>query len=146
MINRLAPIDCFLSARSLSSLLRISEKYSQLLLCVRGQLPESLRNRCLAVTQTGDRLTLFTSSPVWATRLRFQIPQLQRRLSLAVAISCPSISVRVTPPAQPQVTRRRPVARLSPASASTIRAIAADIDDSRLREALLRLARHTAVQ
>lgn len=48
----------------------------RLLEAVRTAVPDGLKEHCVHAAVQGDALILFTTSPVWATRLRFAAPDL----------------------------------------------------------------------
>ncbi len=89
-------------------------------------------------------LTLWVNSPVWASRLRYLAPQLLRQLKqegLILDRIQPRVQVREShKPSKRQMTRK---AQLSPGSAEALRHTADSLQDRPLREALIRLSRHS---
>ena len=88
-------------------------------------------------------LTLWVNSPVWASRLRYLAPQLLRQLKQEGFILDriqPRIQVQVQKPLKRQFDRRL---QLSDESAEALRQSADSLQYRPLREALMRLSRHT---
>ena len=111
----------------------------KLLAEVRDRLPADMAPHCLFAQHRGDLLVLYVDSPAWATRLRFQAPQLLGAVGGAYQKKA-QVAVRLLV----QGTGRRPsgdVRKRSPAAASTVTEAAAGIDDRELQSALLRLGR-----
>jgi len=80
-------------------------------------------------------------STAWATRLRYQSPQLLRCLHRHPSLAqLRRIEIRVTPLAQPASSSPQP-ATLSAANAAIIDSTADSLSDPNLRTALKRLAR-----
>jgi len=80
-------------------------------------------------------------STAWATRLRYQSPQLLRCLHRHPSLAqLRRIEIRVTPLAQPVSSSPQP-ATLSAANAAIIDSTADSLSDPNLRTALKRLAR-----
>lgn len=113
----------------------------QLLALVRKSLPPGLARHCSGARLRGTVLNLFTDTPVWVSKLRFQAPALLsalRRQQPGIA----SISVRAEAPQRPITSRRKaPPARHSNQAAATIADSVDSVSDSALRTALQRLAR-----
>ena len=107
---------------------------------VRQRLPADLAGHLSAALFEEGRLVLLTTSPVWASRLRFAEPGLRASLN-----HVGEIRVKVLPSSgtAPPPKHNRPGARtLSAHSAEQIRAIAAAVSDPQLSQALLHLASH----
>jgi len=63
--------------RNLATLLRRCQLHERLLQIVRRNVPETLAPHCLACVLDGrGRLTLYVTSPVWASRLRYCQPSI----------------------------------------------------------------------
>ncbi len=107
---------------------------------VRRLLPPDLAGHLSAALFEESRLVLLTTSPVWASRLRFAAPGLRTSLNLAGQIR---VKVLPTSGTARAPLHDRPSARtLSAHSAEQIRTIAAAVSDSQLSQALLNLASH----
>jgi hypothetical protein len=110
---------------------------------VRSRLPAPLRPHCLSVSLQGDCLVIFTDSPAWSSRLRYQAPELLQELDHP-DFALRTVRVRVMPPAaaqaKPATATRR--AHMSPSGAETLERTARSIGDAPLSAALLRLSRH----
>lgn len=66
---------------------------------VREWLPELLRDKVQVAVTRGDTLVLTASSAVWATRLRYEVPELLERARLTPALAhIGRIQVRVDTP------------------------------------------------
>ena len=113
--------------------------HQRLLATVQAHLPPDLRAHCSGATTVGGQLLLFTQSPVWATRLRYQQRDLIDRLRAHAYLPISAVRIQVTAPAQTLTPGRGPL-QLSHANAATIREAA--IADSDLQAALQRLAKH----
>jgi hypothetical protein len=109
---------------------------------IRGYLPSPLDQQLLAcVLQTGT-LSLFVSSPVWASRLRYATPQLHRQL-IQQGLAVERIRTRILPEQTRRSSRpRRKSPTLSQENSEILRYAAAAISDTELSEALLKLSRH----
>ncbi|MCB1864560.1 MAG: DUF721 domain-containing protein [Chromatiales bacterium] len=102
---------------------------------IRALLPAPMGDHCVACVPDGPRMTLFVSTPAWATRFRYLAPALTTRLGVS------GVDVRLAPPSPTApVTRRRPTPDLSPARAA-LQATAAHVSDPSLAAALQRLLR-----
>lgn len=127
-----------------SPLLRRAERGQQLTRDLRTLLPSPLANYCQVANLNGTTLTIVASSPVWAAKLRYLLPNLQKAFgSLSSLAQVTDIQIKISKLSQRQAdpARGRQV-RMSPESAEHIRQIAEDIEDPALRESLLRLSRH----
>ncbi len=115
--------------------------HQRLLATVRAHLPPDLRAHCSGATTVGGQLLLFTESPAWATRLRYQQRDLINCLRTHAYLHISTVRIQVVPPAQTLSPTRGPL-KLSHANAATIQKAATAIADSDLRAALRRLAKH----
>ena len=112
---------------------------------VRALLPVGERPHCVRAALRGGTLTLTLDSALWATRLRYRIPEL---LAAFAPAGVTALKTRIEPPGQgPLGPARRPWSaapqgiRLSPGVANHLRAAAHEISDPGIAEALRRLAR-----
>lgn len=104
-------------------------------------LPSNLQNHCRAVNLLGDRLVLAVDSPAWKYQLRFLLPELQKNLQKTCQVPITNIHVIVDPTATAPLPRTPVKRNLSARSQVLIKQAAEGIQDVKLREALLRLAR-----
>ncbi|HEB59520.1 MAG TPA: DUF721 domain-containing protein [Gammaproteobacteria bacterium] len=105
-------------------------------------LGDELASHCRVASLERQVLVLIVDSPGWASRIRFQGPQIQRDLA-ATGLPVQSIEVRVSPPEAPPVAEKPdPIRPLSEHSAKCLEALANSHADSPLGAALRRLARH----
>ncbi len=136
--------------RSLQQLLGLGESARlieriQYLKSLNGQLHICLDPETSSHTQVADlnaeRLLVHVDSSAWATRLRYQLPQLLRCLNQHPSLAqLRRIDIRVAPLAQPVPSPPQP-ATLSDANAAIIDSTADSLSDPSLRTALKRLAR-----
>jgi hypothetical protein len=109
---------------------------------IKDYLPSPLDRQLLAAVLQAGTLSLFVPSPVWASRLRYAIPQLQRQLAQQ-GLAVEQIRTRILPEQTKRSSRQRrksPV--LSQENSEILRYAAAAISDTELSEALLKLSRH----
>ena len=135
-------LRCMSDSETRGALLALVDRQRQLLQDVRARLSPPLDAHCLYATLEEGKLTLITDSPAWASRLRFQAPELTANLSSTQG-EIEACQVRVQPLA---VARRalemeRPRARMSPATAALLRQAGEAQGDTELGRALCRLAR-----
>lgn len=108
---------------------------------VRKQLPEPLNRQLQGAVLKARRLTLLVNSPVWASRLRYQAPQLQRQLRQN-GLAVDQVVPRIVPERGKPPSRRRARARpLSAQNAELLRQTAEALEPGPLQEAMLRLSR-----
>ena len=107
---------------------------------VQRLLPTDLARHLSAALFKEDRLVLLTTSPVWASRLRFAEPGLRASLNHVGEIRVKVLPMSGT--ARPPMHDRPGVRTLSARSAEQIRTIAAAVSDPQLSQALLHLATH----
>ncbi len=106
---------------------------------VRRHLPAELATHLSATARDGQKLTLFTDSPVWGTRMRYLKPQLLAALA-GDGHKFTQLRVRLDLP-KPAATRGpRNTTRRSDKGAAIIHASALDTKQPDLRAALVRLA------
>lgn len=118
----------------------------RLTLELRSHLDPELAPHCYISNLDGARLYVYVDSAAWATRLRFQIPQLIPNLRHANPVFAKLDTIRVsilTHAGEPQaqsVQSDGPV--MSQENGSAINSLSESIDDPSLSQALRRLARH----
>lgn len=127
--------------RAAGALLAGVERDARLLQATRRLLPEELVPHCLHASLDGERLCLLTDGPVWASRLRFSVPQVLAGLAGGFP-GAREVRIRISPASadkQMPPARSCPVA-LSEETVAHLRQTAACIDDPELSAAFLRLA------
>lgn len=104
--------------------------------------PEPLRRHARPVHRDGPRLVVQADSAAWATRLRHSRSSLLAGLRAAGCAGIESLTIRVRPPAVAAAAPapRRP-RRPGPSAMQSVEETARGLEDRRLRDALLRLAR-----
>ncbi|MCC6715114.1 MAG: DUF721 domain-containing protein [Gammaproteobacteria bacterium] len=128
---------------TLSPILRHAHELLRVEAIIRGLLPQNLRSRFRVANLRGRRLVLSTDSPVWATRLRCQLPDVLRRMKdAAPENSVSEIDVKVALSQTQPTPKLPPHPHLSARSAKLLRDAADGCDDGALQAALLRLASH----
>lgn len=119
---------------------RLAEQQS-LLDRVRQQLPADLASHCHAAVPDGDRLTVYTDSPAWASRLRYFGPELEsllrsgRRTLREVRIRVLAVDSKVSRNSPARKTKR-----LSEENRRMLIQVAEGLSEPSLRAALRRLA------
>ena len=92
-----------------------------------------------------DVVTLVTSSSSMATRLRYNIPEILSILQNQLACTyIKTVRIKLVPDNVIRPDRMRPSPRLSAESAELLISAANNIQDSGIRESLLRIARYTS--
>jgi hypothetical protein len=119
------------------------ERDIRLLTAAQRVLAAELRPHCLHATLDGGRLWLLTDGPVWASRMRFAVPDLLVGLC-AQGVAATEARVRIAPAEGlgARMDGARAVPRLSQATVWHLQVAAEAIDDADLAAALLRLAGH----
>ena len=110
-------------------------------------LDAPIHRHCRVANTSADTVVIEADSPAWSTKARFHAPEilavLRERCGLATLRTA---RVRVAVPDTEPISPTKPAERRpSPASADIIRQTALAIEDPRLRHALLRLSRSTAL-
>ncbi len=105
-------------------------------------LPSELKAHCQLANIKGNTAVLHVSSTVWATRIRYQIPNIINKLQDdAKGRQITNIEIRVHP-GSARVKKEKAVRRasMSKEAALSVQRCAATVDDEKLRSALERLA------
>jgi len=113
----------------------------QITAVIRNVLPEPLSLHCHAANINGDTIIIGCDSSTWAAKLRYQLPQVLKRLNDHRELPVlRQIRVRVQPldKDQPRISNR-PLS-MSEHSATLIASVARTTDDPSLKAALLRLS------
>lgn len=103
-------------------------------------LPKDVIPHCRVAGLSDGCLRLLTTSPVWAARLRFQSALLVQQLRRQGTVTVRTVQVRISP-LHGTNQRVRGKIRLSTENARLLQQTAAAMQDERLAQALLRLAR-----
>jgi hypothetical protein len=111
-------------------------------------LDTKLASRCAVSNLEENCLTVVTESALWATPLRFQIPNLIEKLRQHTELSdLAKIICKIRPaqhkPKPPDTQTERLAPRLSAQTAELISASAATINDEKLQAVMLNIAKHT---
>ena len=119
-----------------------TRELKQLTRLLQAELDPSLAPHCHIARLTPPQLTIVVDSPAWSTRLRFQSTSLLRQLAKKhhVFHGVTNVEIKIYPA---RLQRRAPPSvprHISPAAAALITDMANSIDDSGLKQALLRLA------
>ena len=132
------------SSRRTSRLLQRVERGRQLTHELQAVLPSPLASYCQAGDLFEHKLTIITTSPVWAAKLRYLLPTLlQAFRSIPSLEQVTDIDIKISNlPQQTRTTAPTRKAHLSRQSAELIRQTAETIDDPDLRASLLKLSRH----
>ncbi len=112
----------------------------QVLVC----LPQDLAANCHVAGVRDGCLRLIADSAAWAARLRFQEPLLLKALNQRGTHEVRRIHVRVSPREQAHSLPKRKL-KLSAENVQLLVQTARALEDPRLAQALLRLARHGVV-
>lgn len=109
---------------------------------IRDSLPAPLNQHLKATVMQSGVLSLFVASPVWASRLRYTIPQLTENLQNQ-GLMVEQVRIRILPDYVVTPSRSRSEKlTLSRDNSEMLRHTAAAIRDPELSEALLKLSRH----
>lgn len=109
---------------------------------IKHLLDEPVSSHIQVAVVRDANLVLVADSPAWAAKLRYEVPQLRRRLSENTAFpKIETIRIKVAKSnAPPQPGMRRAQRSLSRATAEGVKRQAESLEDPVLREAVLRLA------
>jgi hypothetical protein len=121
-----------------------SLRLKQLDYAIKALLPEELASHCRIANLRKNRVVMQADSTAWATRLRYQTPEILKQLQEYNALQgIKSIQVTVAPASKPRGKTRRQARPLSEQNARIIRSAAESLADPELAAALRRLARNT---
>lgn len=108
-------------------------------------LPAPLQAHCRVANYHSGQLILITTSPAWATRLRYHVPTLLNQLTAVSELQqLQEIRIRISPSAAPILPAQALPRRIKPQTTALISTLAETLDDPALRRALQKLARHHA--
>ena len=115
------------------------KQFTQLL---QAELDPALAPHCHVAQLTPTQLTIVVDSPAWSTRLRFQAATLLRQLSKKHQIfqGVTNIEIKIYPTRLPRPTPISKPRQISTGAATVITDMANSIEDTGLKQALLRLA------
>ncbi len=107
-----------------------------------SELPEPLQPSCRVGSFAGDgTLTIYAASGAVASKLRLQAPSLLAKLKvLRAEVTAIRIEVQVSPQQNPAHGPKR--ARLGETGVAEFATLAGQLEESPLKQALLRLVRH----
>jgi hypothetical protein len=127
---------------TVDAIIRRGKQLHRLGKLIRERLGPVLEPHCHVANLRDNTLVLLVSSTVWASRLRYQVPQLLQDFQQDDRLSgITAIDIRVSPannPKPPQQPRR---ASMSADAALCIQRCADSVDDGQLKSALEQLAR-----
>jgi hypothetical protein len=130
-----------LNSSDASGLFSRARALGQLDALVHQLIPSPLNQHCRVLAVRDDTLILAADSAAWATRLRYQSPQLIRQLAGVSSVKLLAVQVRVraaeSRPARRSFPLRRPV---SVQKSLALKQAARNVTDTGLKAALLRLA------
>ena len=127
------PADLALLLAHVETLQRVSRRVHQ---CI----PPLLQGHCRVANYKNHVLILHAETPAWTTRVRFLLPELQKKLAdNSLFENLTEIQVRTEPQSAERAAPQRRVA-ISSASAAVVKSLAEGIPDPALQAALLRLA------
>jgi hypothetical protein len=140
MKNRTLKTDHIIKTSAhLQKLIQTSHDQQQILLKIKNLLEPQLAAHCISTYYSGQSLKLFTDSPVWASRFRFQSKNLIKKL-YENHIPVHKLDVRVMPQSRPPELRKHPARRISEQAAQSLIDTADSINDENLEAALRKLA------
>ncbi len=122
---------------------------NELIELVRKQLSGPSRLHCINAQLQHDTLIIHVDSPVWASKLRFQLGSLLANLRQTPSLKgLQQIQIRVLPKTENKILIKSPVSArlLSEESAEVIRDLASAISDETLRASWLKLAKNIKQQ
>jgi hypothetical protein len=141
VMNQPLKINKLLGSGILASLLARSRELRRLDILLAELLPAPLNAHCRILSIRNSILVLAADSPVWAARLRFHAPQLEKHLAEHLAGKRQTIHVRVRPPETDLPPEpHKPVIPLGRQGKSALHQVAQSVSDPELKTALLRLA------
>lgn len=130
-------------SRQFSFLLQKAQRLTDTGSLLQGLLPAPLNEHITVANTHHNTLILEVESAVWATQLRFYIPELLKKLQLIPEMSfLKEVSFYVRPGEReiPPLEKKGPMMSLR--SADLLREIADSIEDPALKEAMRKLANH----
>ena len=139
----LLSISKLLKNRKLATIIKKTAALQKLNSAVREVIDPALCEHFLVASTSGNTLTLNAKNPAWATRLRYLAPQLLDLMqSHELLKNFTQIAIKVDLTETPELIQT-PMRPLSASNAKMITLTAAGIEDEKLKQALLKLAKHT---
>lgn len=117
-----------------------AQKLARLEQAVLQLIPVELVAHCKVLNLRNETLVLAASSPAWAARLRFAVPDLIRQLKRRFALEVRSVDLRIQPETSENQSVNKHRLQLSAHSATLVTQTAEAVGHPPLRDALLRLA------
>ncbi len=131
------------SSGHIRALVHRARHLQQLTTKLQNYIKPPLSHHCAVTNINNEVLILHADSPVWAARLRYRIPDIQKYMQDQCGLkTLHSIRIRVLLPecgSRNQNARRM---KITPDTARLLRKVAASVPDPMLRSVLLRLSRH----
>jgi hypothetical protein len=107
------------------------------------QIPEQLLQHIKPLNISGNTLVLLVDSPAWKSRLRFLLPDIEKKLQQRTAGKINHVTIKIIPDtdrhAGKSTNAKNARAPLSSKSQAIINSLAENMDESRLKTSLLRL-------
>ena len=131
----------------LANLITRTRQLNRLTHMLRRHMDEQLARHCYVGNIQKPTLTILVDSANWATRLRFEIPDLIAKISQdnQVFSGIERISIKILTPTQEKTDMHRPHGpQMNQENARGIRSLADSIEDPDLQQALNKLARHVS--
>ena len=111
---------------------------------IKALLPAELASHCRIANLRKNRVVMQADSTVWATRLRYQTPEILKQLQQYRALQgIRSIEVTVVPASKPRARPKRQPRPISKQNAHMIESASETLSDPELAAALRRLARNS---
>lgn len=143
--KRPVPISSLLTDRSqqLHVLVTRAQHLRELTKKLRGLLPAPLANHVVVANITETTLVLAADSPIWMTKLRYYTPKLLANFQIRQPAlpNLTQVRLRINPPVPVPVLSYLPPNAISGKAATHISSVANDLNDMKLKQALLRLAK-----
>lgn len=109
---------------------------------IRSLLSDPLSSHIQVVNYQQNVLTISADNPVWASRMRYAIPELRHKLKINAIFpgKITEIVVKITPTRLSPALTRTPLRTID---STSLLSLANQVSDDSLKQALLRLATHT---
>jgi hypothetical protein len=110
---------------------------------LQDHIPEQLQQHIKPLNISGNTLVLLVDSPAWKSRLRFLLPDLEKKLQQRTAGKINHITIKIIPDPDRHtgktISPKNARAPLSSKSQAIINSLADNMDESKLKTSLLRL-------
>jgi len=126
----------------IAALVTHAKYLSRLTEAIQCLLPLPLSEHVHVINFQHNILTIATDKPVWAARMRYSTPELRHKLKSHALFpgKINEIAVKVSPVSHSSEPSR---AQLRSVDSASLSALADQVNDDNLKQALLRLASHT---